>query len=104
MIENGYCIIIENFYAVVVPFITLGVTYAYNTVPEYTVQLPNGKNEEFNETELKYSKEELIEQCNKLNEEMKERRELWYTKGLPELNKAKLEEMTSGLNFQYGGI
>ncbi|MFQ9515312.1 MAG: hypothetical protein ACLRZ9_05750 [Eubacterium sp.] len=41
--KNGYCIIVRNFYAAVVPFRTVDVEYSYNAVPFYTVELPNGE-------------------------------------------------------------
>ncbi len=95
-IKNGYCIIVRNFYAAVVPFATVGVEFGYKTVPVYTVELPNGEEEEFNETELKYSKEELEKRCRELNEKMKDDREFWHTKGLPALHRYELENMASG--------
>lgn len=86
-IKNGYCMIIQDFQACCVPFETVGVEYAVNTVPVYIVELPNGRREEFSETELKHTKEEIEELCKKKNREMAERRKDWLLNGLPEIRR-----------------
>lgn len=82
-IKSGYCIVTVDFYAYCVPFTTVNVEYAVNTVPWYTVKLPSGNEIGFNETQLMYTKEEVEEMCRKQNEEMKEMREDWLLNGLP---------------------
>lgn len=42
-IKSGYCMMIQEFQAYCVPFATVGVEYAVNTVPLYTIELPNGR-------------------------------------------------------------
>lgn len=86
-IKSGYCMVIQDFQAYCVPFTTVGVEYAENTVPVYTVEFPNGREQEFNETELKYTKEEIKELCVKKNKEMAERREDWLLNGLPAIRR-----------------
>lgn len=86
-IKIGYCMIIQDFQAYCVPFTTVGVEYAYMTVPVYTAELPNGRKEEFNETELKYTKEKVEEMCRKKNKEMKELRKDWLLNGLPAIRR-----------------
>lgn len=56
MIKQGYCMIINNFKAYCLEFKTISVEYAKDTVPYYRVELENGEQEEFNESELLHSK------------------------------------------------
>lgn len=86
-IKNGYCMIIQDFQAYCVPFTTIGVEYAIDTVPLYTVELPNGRKREFNETELKYTKQEIEEMCEKKNTEMESIRNDWLLNGLPAIRR-----------------
>ena len=86
-IKSGYCMIIQDFQAYCVPFETVGIEYAVNTVPVYTIELPNGRKKEFNETELKYTKEEIEELCEKKNREMAEYNKDWLLSGLPAIRR-----------------
>lgn len=86
-VENGYCMIIQDFQAYCVPFTTVGVEYAKDTVPWYTVELPNGRKEEFNETDLRYSKDEVEKMCDKKNTEMENIRKDWLLNGLPAIRR-----------------
>lgn len=88
-IKSGYCMIIRDFTAYCVPFATVSVEYAQNTVPWYEVELPDGSKEGFNETDLKYTKEEIEELCKKKNKEMEERRNDWFSNALPALERYK---------------
>lgn len=87
VIKSGYCMIIQDFYAFVVPFSTVSVEFSVNTVPEYKVKLPNGELEQFNETDLLYSREELEKICKRKNEEMKNDRDWWLKHGLPTIRR-----------------
>ena len=85
---SGYCIYVENFYAKVVKFTTLSITYAIDTVPRYKILLENGIVDERNETELIFSKEELEKEVVELNKKMEKDRSYWYSVGLPALERA----------------
>lgn len=85
---SGYCIYVENFYAKVVKFTTLSITYAIDTVPRYKILLENGIVDERNETELIFSKEELEKEVVELNKKMEKDRNYWYSVGLPALERA----------------
>lgn len=86
--SSGYCIYVENFYAKVVKFTTLSITYAIDTVPRYKILLENGIVDERNETELIFSKEELEKEVVELNKKMEKGRNYWYSVGLPALERA----------------
>lgn len=86
-IKNGYCVVVQDFRAYCVPFTTVSVGCGYMEVPTYKVELPNGKEMEFNETELTHSKEEVEKMCEKLNKEMEEDRKIWLMHGLPAIRK-----------------
>lgn len=88
--RSGYCIYVENFYAKVVKFTTLSITYAIDTVPRYKILLENGIVDERNETELTLHKEELEERVIELNKKMRKNRKWWNKSGLPSLKKAGL--------------
>lgn len=90
-IKSGYCMIIQDFKAYCVPFTTVGIECAYMTVPMYTVELPNGRKEEFSETELKRTKEEVEELCKKKNKEMENLRKDWFENALPAIKKFEAE-------------
>lgn len=92
MITSGYCIIIRDFTAYTVPFKTINVEYAVNTIPWYKIELPNGEIEGFNETDLIHSKEECEKMCKKLNKEMEKDREFWFSEGLHALRRLNWEE------------
>ena len=82
-IESGFCIVVHDFLAYVVPFRTVRVQYAYQTVPLYEVELPNGDIEEFNEFDLFTDKAKAEMECKKMNKRMKEKREFWLSEGIP---------------------
>lgn len=86
-IKSGYCMIIQDFQAYCVPFITIGIECAYMTVPMYTVKLPNGRKEEFSETELQRTKEQVEELREKKNKEMEKFRKDWLLNGLPSIRR-----------------
>lgn len=90
--KSGYCIIIRDFTAYTVPFKTINVEYAVNTIPWYKIELPNGEIEGFNETDLIHSKEECEKMCKKLNKEMEKDREFWFSEGLHALRRLNWEE------------
>ena len=87
IIESGFCIIVHDFMAYVFPFETVGISIAVDTIPVYTVELPNGEIEEFNEFDLFTDKGKADTECRKLNERMKEKREFWLSEGLPALRR-----------------
>lgn len=86
-IESGFCIVVQDFMAYVVPFRTVRVWHAYQTIPLYEVKLPNGDVEEFNETDLFIDKDEADKKCQELNLIMKNDREFWISKGIPTLRR-----------------
>lgn len=90
-LESGFCIVVHDFTAYVVPFKTVGISFCINTIPVYTVELPNGDREEFNEFDLFTDKVKADMECNKMNERMKEERESWFSEGLPAIR--RLERM-----------
>lgn len=87
LIESGFCIVTYDFTAYVVPFRTVGVELAYQTIPWYEVKLPNGDVIGFNEFDLFVDKVKADEECRKMNEQMKEDREFWFSKGLPAIRR-----------------
>ena len=87
IIKNGYCVVVQDFRAYCVPFITVGFGCGYMEVPTYKVELPNGKEMEFSETELKYTKEEVEKICEKLNKKMEKDRKIWLLHGLPAIRR-----------------
>lgn len=87
MIESGFCIVVYDFMAYVVPFRTVRVEYAYKTIPWYEVELPNGNIEGFNEFDLFIDKEKADKQCDELNLRMKEKREFWISECLPAIRR-----------------
>lgn len=87
IIESGFCIVVYDFMAYVSPFETVGIETCVNTIPVYKVELPNGDIEEFNETDLFTDKDKADMECRKLNERTKEKREFWFSEGLPALRR-----------------
>ena len=75
IIKSGYCMVVRDFWAECVPFETVMVYDEINTIPFYEVELPNGVHEEYNEPDLRHTKEEVENFCNIFNEEHKEDRE-----------------------------
>lgn len=86
-IESGFCIVVQDFMAYVVPFRAVRVRYAYQTVPSYEVELPNGDIEEFNEFDLFTDKAKAEMECKKMNKRMKEKREFWLSEGIPAIRR-----------------
>lgn len=86
-IETGFCIVVHDFMAYVVPFRTVRVEYAYQTIPWYEVELPNGDVEGFNETDLFTDRDKADKQCEGMNLRMKEDREFWISEGIPTLRR-----------------
>ena len=86
-IESGFCIVVYDFMAYVVPFKTLSIGYAMDSIPQYVVELPNGTQEQFNETDLFIDKAKADKQCEKMNLRMKEYRESWLSEGLPAIRR-----------------
>lgn len=86
-IESGFCIVVHDFMGYVVPFRTVRVEYAYQTIPWYEVELPNGNIEGFNEFDLFTDKEKADKQCEEMNLRMKEQRESWLSEGLPAIRR-----------------
>lgn len=76
-IERGFCIVVRESYATVVPFTTISCERATDTVPLYRVRLQSGEIEEYNETELLFSKDEQEEMCKKFNNRMAKNRKMW---------------------------
>ena len=82
-ISSGFCIVVHDFMAYVVPFRTARVSYAYQTIPWYEVKTSNGDIEGFNEFDLFTDKAKAERECKKMNKRMKEKREFWLSEGLP---------------------
>lgn len=79
--------IIHDFFAYSVPFKTVGISYAYQEIPIYEVELPNGSVEEFYEADLLHSEEELKRMCDEKNKEMEKDREFWFSIGIPAIRR-----------------
>ena len=86
-LASGLCIVVHDFTAYVVPFKTVGIEFCINTIPIYTVELPNGDREEFNEFDLFTDKDKADTECRKLNEKMKKKREFWFSEGVPAIRR-----------------
>ena len=102
-IDSGYIMRIKDFYAFTEHFKTIGIEYAINTVPVYTVRFEDGTVEEFNESELGKTKEEVQMDCDKSNEEEKinaENKNMWR-KGL---YTNKENEITAKRKFDIGDV
>lgn len=87
IIESGFCIVVRDFMAYVVPFKTKRVWHAYQTIPWYEVELPNGDVMEFNEPDLFTNKDKADKRCHEMNLRMRDDREFWISKGISALRR-----------------
>lgn len=92
-IKNGYCMAIYEFTAYCVPFETIEVEFSIDTVPLYTVKFPNGELREYNEFDLKYTKEQVEKMCVEMNEKLKGKRKYWFEKCIPTIKRYELTGM-----------